>query len=385
MKICILSSAHSPYDDRIYYKETLSLSKKYSNIFVIAPCRAEDIADAQGENGLRTLPLNASGSKLRRLLNVAAAIRVVLKIKPDICHFHDYEFVFGLPFLRMLSKCRIIYDVHEAYPEMVEQSRKIPNSIRPFVAKFVDLTERALSRMTDYVITADDNIAERFKHNKHVVTVFNYPRLSIFVPDQARVSYLKKLYKGRTPIIYEGGISEDRGLFRMLDAISILKNQRPDIILLLVGEMYGDLVNQARDIIKEKDLHNNVDIVGLVPHEDVVNYIHVSRVGLVPLLPTKKFLKNIPIKQFEYMACGIPVLGADLPPISSYINSSGCGRVFDSTSADKLAEGVIKILESEPEWKRMSESGKKSVSEAWNWDKMEEKLFMVYEDLTGTA
>jgi glycosyltransferase involved in cell wall biosynthesis len=385
MKICMLSTAHSPYDDRIYYKETLSLSKKYSNICVIAPCRTEDRTNDPGKNGIRTLPLSASGSKLRRFCNVAAAIRTILEIKPDICHFHDYEFVFGLPFLRMLSKCKIIYDVHEAYPEMVEQSRKIPKSIRPLVAIFVDLTEKMLARMTDYVITADNNIAERFKHNKHVVTVFNYPRLSIFVPDQDRVSYLKKLYKGRTPIIYEGGISEDRGLFRMLDAISMLKDKRPDIILLLVGEMYGDLVNKARDIIKEKDLHDNVDIVGVVPHEDVVNYIHVSRVGLVPLLPTKKFMKNIPIKQFEYMACGIPVLGADLPPISSYIISSGCGRVFDPTRADKLAEGVIKILESESDWKRMSEAGRKSVNEIWNWDKMEEKLFIVYEDLTGTA
>lgn len=385
MKICMLSIAHGPYDDRIYYKETLSLSKKYSNIYIIAPCRDEDNDNVHEENEIRVLPLNTSGSKLRRFLNIATAIRMIHKIKPDICHFHEYEFIFGLPLLRLLSKCRIIYDVHEAYPEMVEQSRKVPASIRPYVAKFVDITERVLSRMTDYVITADNNIAERFNRLRNVTVIFNYPRLNLFEPDKDRLIKLNKRYESRIPIIYQGSMSEERGLFKMIDAMYILMREKPEIILLLVGEMDEALLKKTTEQIQFKNLQNHIDIVGWVSHKDVVNYICVSKIGLAPLLPTKKFMKNIPIKQFEYMACGIPVLGADLPPIASYINSSGCGRVFDSTSADALADGVIKILESESEWKRMSQAGKKAVRDVWNWDKMEEKLFMVYENIIRPA
>ena len=83
------------------------------------------------------------------------------------------------------------------------------------------------------------------------------------------------------------------------------------------------------------------------------------------------------------MACGVPVLGANLPPIASYITASGCGKIFDSTRVESLANGVIDILQDKSEWKRMSEAGKKATREMWNWDKMEKKLLAVYEELLG--
>jgi len=84
------------------------------------------------------------------------------------------------------------------------------------------------------------------------------------------------------------------------------------------------------------------------------------------------------------MACGVPVLGADLPPVASYINDAGCGRVFDSTSVQALASGVCSMLNDQSEWQRMSDAGKVAVQDKWNWDKMEDKLYAVYEELLET-
>jgi glycosyltransferase involved in cell wall biosynthesis len=383
MKICMLSTGHNLFDDRIYYKEVLSLSKKYSHIFIVAPGEENDGIKEREQNGIRIIPLKKSESILQRLLIIPTAIKTVLKIKPQICHFHDFEFIFALPFLKLISRSKIIYDVHEVYPEMVDASKKIPNILRLFIVKFVDLSEKMLSRLADYIITSDNSIAERFKCNHHVSTVYNYPRLSLFVPERDRISHLKKLYEGRTPIIYQGGMSEDRGLLKMIQAMNLLKKKRPDIVLLLVGEMSDDIRMMAKEAIQMNDLHDNIDIIGWVPHRDVVNYITISKIGLVPLQPIKKYLKNIPIKQFEYMACGVPVLGSDLPPIASYINKSGSGKVYESTSAKALAGGILDILKDESGWKCMSEAGKKATQNKWNWDEMEKRLFAVYKDIIG--
>jgi len=59
----------------------------------------------------------------------------VLKIKPDICHIHDFELVLALPFLRLFSSCKLVYDVHEVYPEMVEASKKIPRFFQYFCSQ----------------------------------------------------------------------------------------------------------------------------------------------------------------------------------------------------------------------------------------------------------
>jgi glycosyltransferase involved in cell wall biosynthesis len=145
--------------------------------------------------------------------------------------------------------------------------------------------------------------------------------------------------------------------------------------------MNKKLLENVRQDIELNGLQDNIEIVGWVPHHEIVNYISVSKLGLVPLLPTRKFLKNIPIKQFEYMACGIPVLGANLPPIASYINACGCGRTFDSTNFEAFASAIMDMLQNESEWQCMSEAGKKAIREMWNWDRMEERLFDVYETI----
>jgi glycosyltransferase involved in cell wall biosynthesis len=192
---------------------------------------------------------------------------------------------------------------------------------------------------------------------------------------------LRKRYAGRTLIIYQGSMSEERGLFQMIAAMARLKRPRPDILLLLLGEMTGRLRDRALRRIQKEGLEEQVALLGSVPHTDMVNYISISKIGLVPFLPTAKYRKNIPTKQFEYMACGVPVLGADLPPITSYLGRAGSGKVYDSTDAGALAAGVLDMLDDEAGWERMSAAGKKAVQDFWNWDFMEIRLLKVYEDL----
>ena len=380
MKICMLSTGHAPLDDRIYYKEVISLAKRFSPIILVMPGEQSDYI--YEENGIRFVPLRKAESLITRFLIIPQAIKKVIKIQPQVCHIHDYELIFILPFLRLFSRCKIIYDVHEVYPEMVMESKKIPRLLCPFMSKLVDISEKILSKLANYIITADGNISKRFSNmNNHVTTIFNYPRLSLFTVNEKKLSLLKERYKNRTPIIYQGGIAENRGLFQMIRAMRILKDKKPDIILLLLGQISNNLLKRVKMEIKENRLQKYIEIVGWLPHREIVEYICISKVGLVPLLPTKKFMKNIPIKQFEYMACGVPVLGANLPPIASYITASACGKVFDSTSIESLANGVIDILQDKSEWKRMSDAGKKATREMWNWDKMEERLFNVYEEL----
>jgi glycosyltransferase involved in cell wall biosynthesis len=266
---------------------------------------------------------------------------------------------------------------------MVLISNKIPQLLRPYIAWFVDISERVLSRLTDYIVTADENISKRFSTHSCVTTLFNYPRPEIFMPNKIKVAQLEKRYQDRIPIIYHGSISEERGLYQMIGAMEILKAKRSDIILLIVGNMDSNLLQQVKKEIRQKQLEDHIELIGWVPHEEIVNYITISRVGLVPFLPVEKFKKNISIKQFEYMACGVPVLGANLPPIASYITAANCGKLYNSTSVEALASGVIDMLQDEPGWKKMSEAGKKAIRDLWNWGRMEEKLFSVYEKIPG--
>ena len=164
----------------------------------------------------------------------------VRKVDPEICHFHDFELVFAIPLLQALTRAKIIYDVHEAYPEMILDSTKVPKFLKPFAAAFARFLEDKLAARADFVVTTDPTTEKRFKMlNKKVATVYNYPILNLFQPNPKRIKILKRVYEKTTPIIYQGGMGESKGLFTMIQAMTFVVKRREDVVLLLVGPISG--------------------------------------------------------------------------------------------------------------------------------------------------
>lgn len=377
MRICIISSAHQPFDDRIYYKETISLLKEYNNIHLIAP-KSNTNKQVHNEKIIYHALWN-SNSLYFRIINLLKVVWIAKKLKPDVCHVHDYELILIFPILHFFFNCKIIYDVHENYPEMMGDSQKFPKLIKPLLAKVVELLEISMSKFASYIITTDENTTQKFmKFHKNVITIFNYPDLEGFAPQPERVQELKNFFTPYKLLIYQGSISRERGLFLMLDAVKSLKRIIPNVMLLLVGPIDEILKFEAEKQIKKDNIQENVRIIGSVPHLDVVNYISISRIGLIPLFPTKKYIKSLPIKQFEYMVCGIPVIATNLPLISKFIESAKCGFTINIFEQEIFIDNIIKLLDDELLWKKMSISGEKAVNEKWNWKSEEKKLISIY-------
>src|SRR5690606_15293429 len=119
--------------------------------------------------------------------------------------------------LRWLTNAKIIYDVHELYSETVAISRRVPGPLRPVVSQIVDRVEKRLARGCDLIVTVVEPQTELFASTgKPIVTIHNYPRLTLFEPDPRRVHELRDKYQGRRIILYQGQQAESRGLFHMI-------------------------------------------------------------------------------------------------------------------------------------------------------------------------
>lgn len=380
MKIVVLTTGHRPDDDRIYYKEIISLLTRYPRIDLVAPVVKGEAYNLDA--GVVLHPLRKRSGMVGRLLTAFAAAMKVIQLKPDICHFHDLDFVLMVPFVRLLGNAKIVYDVHEVYPESMLISTKIPRGFRRIIATVVNILEKGSARLCSLVITADTPNSESFeKTSVPTVTLFNYPRLSLFEPDNKRLTELRENYAGRRVLIYQGTMGRDRGLFHMLDGMCILKESVPEALLLLVGLNDDELRSKVDEQIRRNGLDDSIEIITWVPHADIALYIAMAEVGLAPLQPNPKFEKNIPIKIFEYMACGIPLLAADLRAVAHFITDSGAGVLYDSTDAGAFAQKAELILNDHRGRESMSQAGKNAITRSWNWAEMEKILLTAYKEL----
>ncbi len=380
MKIVVLTTCHNPNDDRIYYKEMLSLLTKYPEIILLAPGSSNERYGLSPD--VKFHPLRRRRGALGRLLTVFEAASEVIRMKPDVCHFHDLDFVIMVPVIRMVHRTKMVYDVHEVYPESMLISPNIPRLLRPLTAWIVGSIEKFCAHYCSLIVTADLPNSQSFlSTGVPVVTLFNYPPLSLFEPDPKRIEELASSFFGRRILIYQGTMSRDRGLFHMLNGMRLLKEEVPEVLLLLVGLNDPNLRLEADEQIQRLQIGNYVHIIPWVLHTEIVNYIALAEIGLVPWLSSAKNCKNIPIKVFEYMACSIPLLASDIPSIAYYINTSRAGIVYEPDDEKAFAKEAKRLLDDRGMRELMSKAGRESVGLLWNWGEMEKLLLKAYDKL----
>jgi len=380
-RICIISTVHTAFDNRIFHREARSLRRAGYQVTLIAqhPQRRSEV------EGIQVLGLKPVRRRWQRLLRIIQALRWARKLRADCYHLHDPELLPLGWWLHWAEKKMVIYDVHEHYPDAVLEKQWIPAGMRRVFSGLFDRLERALAREFDGVIAADHTIQERFQPSRHhLITVFNFPRRDFF--EGPASGEVEPPFRRPQQLIYVGAISGARGLWVMLEMLEILLQQEElDIGLWLIGK-FGYPAEEKRfrqRLMDNRQLAERVFSPGIIPYHQVPAYLFRADIGLAPLQPIPKYQKNIPTKLFEYMAAGLPTVGSDLKPIRRYLEASGSGLVAEAAQPRAHAEKVLQLLRSPELQRTLSENGKQAFRQQYNWDREEKKLLDFYQQLTA--
>lgn len=379
-KVCMLTTVHQPYDTRVFHKEAKSLAKVH-DVVLIAP--DEERADKEVD-GVRIITIKKPGSKVLHPITMWRVFKAGFKQDCDVYHCHEPGSLFVCAILKVLRGKKLIYDAHEHYPSLIAEDSLFPDFIRPLVRFFADVTERVLVRFADAVITVNESLQKHYEQiGKGASVIYNFPDLKNFNPDKKN-DRLEKKYAQNKIVIYEGGVSRKRGLDKFILALPKVRKVVLNVEFLVVGKLFdtSDFEKWIEDYLKKQKLQETFEMIGWKPHEEVVNYINISDVGIILFQPTHyNNLIGLPIKLFEYMACGLPVVASNFPEISMVVKEADCGILVDPTDVDEIADAIVYLLEHPEEAMMMGENGRRAVEEKYNWERMEERLLEVYEGL----
>ena len=183
--------------------------------------------------------------------------------------------------------------------------------------------------------------------------------------DMIRRQYNLNGYK---VVIYVGTIDAMRKLDVLIYAFSKVKKSRENVKLLMVGD--GNDKSNLERLANVLGVKDNVVFTGQVYFHKIKNFIAASDVGVSPVPPLDFYKLSSPIKMFEYMAVGKPVVAnVEIPEQEEVIRESE-GGILVKFEAESLANGIIKLLDDPERAKEMGRKGNEWVVKNRSYENM---------------
>ena len=365
MKITHLTSAHPRFDTRIFFKMCSSLSNKGFDVSLV-------VADGKGDetkSGVKIVDVGPSKNRFFRILSAPKRVysKAVL-IDADIYHLHDPEL---LPIGLKLKKCgkTVIFDSHEDIPKQMLTKPYLNKSLLKLLSFSIKKYEAWVCKQLDGVITATPYIREKFlKINPYTIDINNFPILDEF-------STMTKWKDKKKEVCYVGGIDKIRGIKELIQAMGKIKN---DVKLNLCGVFSNK--NTEKEV-KAQSGWRQVLEHGFINRQGVREILTRSIAGLVTLHPTINYIDALPVKMFEYMSAGIPVIASNFPLWREIIGGNNCGICVDPMKPKEIAEAIDYVINHPKQAEKMGNNGRIAVEQKYNWENEVEKLLKFYSNL----
>jgi len=168
---------------------------------------------------------------------------------------------------------------------------------------------------------------------------------------------------GEVKFLYHGYLHETRGAFDIVKAICKGKKGGLDASLLLVGPSDPNTKNHIQAIIASHNLQDSIRIFDSVDSESVPGIISGADICVCPLWGIEKYRWIYPVKVYEYLAMGKPVIASNLPGTAHVVQHGINGLLYPPGDIAALQDSIIRLTEDDRLYKSLAEAARKSVAD----------------------
>lgn len=162
-----------------------------------------------------------------------------------------------------------------------------------------------------------------------------------------------------------GTLKPWHGVEGLIDAFAILHRKWPQARLLIVGD--GPQSEDIRTRIEKLSLENFVEMTGAVDPADVPKLYERMDVGVAPYPGNIDFYFS-PLKVYEYMAAGLPVVASDIGQIRQILRAGDSGILYRAGNIDHLVEALETLLSDRERAKAMGLRARHIAVSEHSWD-----------------
>lgn len=271
----------------------------------------------------------------------------------------------------------VVYESHgfapvfaETMPELVSSA---PSASKSKLRRLLTREERVW-RLAEGYVTITNGVAEE------MVGRFGTRDALAVIPDGVRLDPLRRFAPPRqtaSPVIaYVGHLYPWKGVDVLLRALALL----PDAHGAIVGghPAEGDLA-RLQALAADLQIQQRVSFSGLVPRSEVGQHLERADVLVMPHTTTRVSERYAsPLKLFEYMAAGKPIVASDVPSVREVLRDGENACLVRPGDPQSLASGIAKLLQD----RRLAERLARCAFEdalSYTWDRRAEQLEQMFE------
>src|SRR5437899_3586545 len=310
-----------------------------------------------------------------------------------------YALLFLLPLLRAGRRrpdCIYTRPQHSPLPVMLARLLRVPlvveingDSHHHYLTlgasrwrlAFVDTMDRFLARRADLVIPITAGLA-RMLEERHGVPPARMRIIAsgsdpgLFRPLDAATCRRKLGLDVDAPWVgFVGSFFRYQGIDTLIDAAPAVLRACPRARFLLIGD--GVMRQEWSRRVEASGLGSAFHFTGQVPYADVPTYIGALNLCVAPFLGTRG--ETSPLKIFDYLACGRPVVTSRIDAVEDIIASCEAVIPVPPEDAEALARAILQVLADPARAAKLSALGRTFVVEHHSWRQMAEATAEVLE------
>ena len=226
-----------------------------------------------------------------------------------------FPLVYHIPYLKTLGY-HVIYDMIDDW-SAYQDAPKYFTQTEPYLLQHADIV----------TATAKPLYQKALQYNKNTFLCPNAADIEHFTKAREVSERLEDLPEGRPRVGFFGIIREwfDAGLLRYAAL------QRPKFEFCLIGGYSENIYEKLKDL-------KNVHFLGHKDYSVLPQYLHHFDVTIIPFLMNDLIRSTNPIKVYEYLAGGKPVVATDIPEIE------GMPYVYVSKDQEAFIENLDQAI-----------------------------------------
>ncbi len=231
----------------------------------------------------------------------------------------------------ILFRKRYVIDIRDDYPRVYFEAGLI--SEHGLIARCLSWVERKMCFSSVLVVAATEGLKTNIEkyHKNDVWLMRNGYSEAIFKPNECKFESFT--------LVFHGIISNYQDIDLLIALGKMISDKKLDIQIKVIG--YG-----SQDFKLKDNLPSSISYLGPKPYHEIPEIISKSHLGLSFRKPGKISHDSFPVKTYEYIGVGIPIIVTPISEAGCYVSNSGIGFQFDPYDKKAILEKIIEISRS---------------------------------------